>query len=203
MGGKVVRTATSEGIEGAIEKAYQLKKELNGWVPLQFSNPDNAQAHFETTAPEINSQLENVDAFVAGIGSAGTFVGVSKFLKKINKNIKCIAVQPEGSVLLGDDPGPHKVEGIGVDDMTTIKLWEKDLCDEIVTVSDKDAHFITKRLAREEGLLVGASSGALVFAALNVAKMLPEGANVVTLLCDSSERYISKNIYSRFEDWKK
>ena len=203
LGGKVVRTPTSEGIEGAIEKAEQLKKELNGWVPLQFSNPDNAQAHFETTAPEIDSQLKNIDAFVAGIGSAGTFVGVSRFLKKVNKNIKCIAVQPEGSVLLGGNPGPHKVEGIGVDDMGTIKLWEECLCDEIITVSDKDAHLVTKRLASEEGLLVGASSGALVFAALSVAKKLPEGSNVVTLLCDSSERYISKNIYSSFEDWEK
>ena len=109
----------------------------------------------------------------------------------------------EGSVLLGGNPGQHKVEGIGVDDMGTIKLWEEGLCDEIITVSDKDAHLVTKRLASEEGLLVGASSGALVFAALSVAKKLPEGSNVVTLLCDSSERYISKNIYSSFEDWEK
>ncbi len=203
LGGQVIRTSTKEGIEGAIEKAHILAKDLNGWVPLQFSNPDNVKAHFETTGPEIYSQLKDIDVFVGGVGSAGTFVGVSRYLKKNNKNIKCVAVQPEGSVLLGGNPGPHKVEGIGVDDMETIKLWEKDLPDEIVTVSDFDAHSLTQRLASEEGLLVGASSGALVHASLEIAKKSPEGSKVVTLLCDSSERYISKNIYSHFEDWEK
>ncbi|MBP1931182.1 cysteine synthase A [Ammoniphilus resinae] len=194
LGAEVVNTPTEKGIKGAIEKAKELEKELGAYCPQQFANPANPMAHYKTTGPEIWQQMDgNVDVFVAGAGSGGTFMGVAKYLKEQNPQLKTVIVEPEGSILAGGEPGPHKTEGIGVEFLSP--FMETEYFHEIYTVSDKDAFDLVAELAKKEGLLVGSSSGSALYASLQEAQKAKPGTNIVTIFPDSSERYLSKKIY--------
>ena len=194
LGGKVVVTPTSEGMEGAIRKAFELKAEIPGaCVPQQFANPSNPQAHYETTGPEIFEQAEGrIDAIAIGIGSAGTFAGVARYLKERLPNLHRVGVEPEGSIFAGGKPGPHRVEGIGQSFWPTI--LPKDSLDEVMTVPDDEAFAAVRELALTEGLLTGGSSGCAVVAARKIARRLGPGKRVVTILPDGAERYMSQGI---------
>lgn len=194
LGAEVVNTPTEKGIRGAIEKAQELAAELGAYCPQQFANPANPQAHYKSTAPEMWSQMDgNIDVFIAGAGSGGTFMGCAKYLKEQNPDIKTVIVEPEGSILGGGDAGPHKTEGIGMEFLPP--YMETRYFDEIYSVLDTDAFALVKELAKKEGLLVGSSSGAAMWAALEEAKKAKQGTHVVTIFPDSSERYLSKKIY--------
>jgi O-acetylserine dependent cystathionine beta-synthase len=195
LGAEVVNTPTDKGIKGAIEKAKQLEQEIEGaFCPQQFSNPANPAAHYKTTGPEIWSQMEgNVDVFVAGAGSGGTFMGTARYLKEKNPHIKTVIVEPEGSILNGGEPGPHKTEGIGMEFLP--EFMEPSYFDAIHTVDDADAFRWVKELAAKEGMLVGSSAGAAMHAAMKEAQQAKPGTNIVTIFADSSERYLSKKIY--------
>ncbi|HAH19654.1 MAG TPA: cysteine synthase A [Candidatus Omnitrophica bacterium] len=196
LGAEVVLTPGIEGMSGAIKKAEEiLKNTPHSFMPQQFKNPANPKIHRETTAKEILDAVgEKIDGFVAGVGTGGTITGVGEVLKEINPKVRVIAVEPEASpVLSGGKPGPHKIQGIGagfVPDILNLKI-----IDEIVKVSDNDAYRASRRLAREEGLFVGISSGAAAFVALQVAKALGKGKTVVTVLPDTGERYASMQQY--------
>lgn len=198
FGAEVILTPAIEGMKGSITEAERLLKENPDYfMPDQFSNPANPDIHRKTTAPEIWDALSgDVGAFVAGVGTGGTITGVGEVLKGHNKNIKIIAVEPSTSqVLSGGSSGPHKIQGIGAGFIP--KVLNRDVIDEIIPVTDDDAFETAKMLAREEGLMVGISSGANVFAAMKVAKRLGHGKNVVTVLPDTGERYISIEKYFR------
>lgn len=195
FGATVIRTPEIEGMRGAIARARDLAKDdPNAFAALQFENQANPQFHHDTTAVEIWEQMEGrVDAFVAGIGTGGTFSGVARFLKERNPDILTVAVETQGSVLQGGKPGPHKVEGIGVSFVPD--TFDRAVTDEIAMVVDEDAFAMVRRLAAEEGLLAGSSSGAIVHAAVAVAERLGPGKRVGTIIPDSAERYLSKNIF--------
>jgi len=194
LGAEVVNTPTEKGIKGAIEKAKELEEELGAYCPQQFANPANPLAHYKTTGPEIWQQMDGkVDVFVAGAGSGGTFMGTAKYLKEQNPQIKTVIVEPEGSILAGGEPGPHKTEGIGMEFLSP--FMETEYFQEIYTVTDKDAFDLVAELAKKEGLLVGSSSGSALYAALQEAQNAKPGTNIVTIFPDSSERYLSKKIY--------
>ncbi|HTZ89777.1 MAG TPA: cysteine synthase A [Alloacidobacterium sp.] len=195
FGATVERTPEAEGMRGAIQRALDLAKDDENIFPaLQFDNPANPKFHYETTAQELWEQMEGrVDAFIAGVGTGGTFSGVAKFLKEKDSNILTVAVETEGSVLQGGEPGPHKVEGIGASFIPA--TFDREVADEIVRVTDADAFAMVKRLASEEGVLAGSSAGAMVHAALEVAARLGPGKRVATLVPDSAERYLSKKIF--------
>lgn len=195
FGATVIRTPEAEGMSGAIRRAIALVKEdPNAFAALQFENQANPQFHYETTAAEIWEQMEGrVDAFVAGIGTGGTFTGVARFLKERNSDVLTVAVETQGSVLQGGEPGPHKVEGIGVSFIP--KTFDREAADEIMKVPDEPAFTMVRRLAAEEGLLGGSSAGAMVHAAVEIAKRLGSGKRVATIIPDSAERYLSKNIF--------
>lgn len=195
LGAEIVHTPTELGMKGAIEKAKELAAIIpNAYVPQQFENPANPEAHYRTTGPEIWEQMEGqVHIFVAGAGSGGTFMGCARYLKEQNPAIKTVVVEPEGSILNGGEPGPHKTEGIGMEFLPP--FVDPAYFDAIYTVADEDAFHMVKELARREGLLVGSSSGAAFYAALQEAQKAPPGTNVVTIFPDSSERYLSKKIY--------
>lgn len=195
FGAEVHRTPESEGMSGAIRRALALaKSDPDVWAALQFDNPANPQFHHDTTAAELWEQLEGrIDAFVAGVGTGGTFSGIARFLKEQNPRILTVAVETQGSILCGGEPGPHKVEGIGVSFVP--KTFDRSVADEIVTVTDADAFAMVRRLAAEEGLLAGSSSGAMVHAAAAIAQRLGPGKRVATLIPDSAERYLSKKIF--------
>jgi cysteine synthase A len=195
FGATVVRTPEAEGMSGAIRRVQELaKSDVNAFPALQFDNPANPQFHYETTAQEIWEQMEGrVDAFVSGVGTGGTFSGVAKFLKEKSQGILTVAVETEGSILQGGEPGPHKVEGIGVSFIP--KTFDRDVADEIMRVTDAEAFAMVKRLAAEEGVLAGSSAGAIVHAALSVAQRLGSGKRVATIIPDSAERYLSKKIF--------
>ncbi len=214
LGAEVVNTPTEDGIGGAIERAEELAADRGGVVPQQFSNPLNAEAHYETTAPEIAEALDGeVGAVVAGCGTAGTLMGLARYFREREPSTFVSAVEPEGSVYrraVGEDPphGEYKTEGIGTSDLSTNELFDVSLVSEIATVTDERAHAELKRLAREEGQLVASSSGAASAAALDVARRIRDGEidapydSVVTVFADSSERYLSKGIYGDFEEWQ-
>lgn len=195
LGAEIVDTPTSEGILGAVNRANELAAAIPGaYVPRQFENLANPAAHYATTGPEIWQQLEGkVDAVVIGAGSGGTFTGVARYLKEQNPAIRCCIVEPTGSVLKGGQPGPHKTEGIGVE--AIYPTLDMSLVDEIYTVTDADAFALVRELASQEGVLAGSSSGAACWAALQEVRRHPAGANVVVIFPDSSERYLSKQIY--------
>jgi cysteine synthase A len=195
FGAEVVRTPVDEGMAGAIQRARETGAAIPGsFTALQFENQANPRYHHDTTAAEIWEQMEGrVDAFVNGVGSGGTFSGVAGFLKEKNPAVINVAVETEGSILQGGLPGKHKVEGIGVSFIP--ETFHREVCNRIVKVSDEDAFAMVKRLAAEEGLVAGSSSGAAVHAAVELARELGPGKRIATIISDSAERYLSKKIF--------
>lgn len=193
-GAELVLTPGAEGIKGAIAKARELAEENDGFVPLQFQNPANPEVHRRTTAAEILTQVKRLDAFVAGVGTGGTVTGVGQVLKDCLPNVEVVAVEPAGSpVLSGGSPGKHKIQGIGAGFVPDV--LNTSVIDEIVQVEDSDAAETTRRLAREEGILAGISSGAAAWAAIQVAVRLGTGKEVVVILPDTGERYLSTGLF--------
>jgi cysteine synthase A len=193
LGADVVLTPAGDGMPGAIKKAEELVKETpNSFMPSQFTNDANPNAHYHGTGPEIWRDTEGeVDIFVAGVGTGGTITGVGRYLKERNPEIQVIAVEPDGSpVLSGGSPGPHKIQGIGAGFIP--EVLDQDLLDDVITLSSDEAGAMARRLAREEGILCGISAGGNVAAAIRLAK-LPEnaGKTIVTVICDTGERYLS------------
>jgi cysteine synthase A len=193
FGAELVLTPGHEDMPGAIRKAEALKasKPDQVFMPQQFANPANLQIHYQTTGPEIYKGMDGeIDAFVAGVGTGGTITGVGKFLRQHLPRVRIVAVEPKGSaVLSGGPPGLHGIQGIGAGFVP--ELLDLDLVDEILTVDEQEAFHCTRRLAREEGLLVGPSAGANVVATLRLAEGLPKQARLVTILCDTGFRYFS------------
>jgi cysteine synthase len=194
LGAEVVRTPESESMAGAIRRVLEFEKETPGaFAAMQFENPANPDFHEQTTAVEILEQMEGrIDAVVIGVGSAGTFTGIARCMKRRLPGVLMVAVETQGSVLQGGEVGPHRVEGIGV--AVVPATFDRSVCDRIVMVNDENAFAMVSRMAREEGVLGGSSSGANMFAAVAVAKELGEGKRVVTIVPDSAERYLSKGI---------
>jgi cysteine synthase A len=195
FGAEVIRTPEDEGMAGAIKQARAAGAKIPGsFTALQFQNQANPQFHHDTTAVEIWEQMEgSVDGFVAGVGTGGTFSGVARFLKEKNPAVVNVAVETQGSILQGGAPGKHKVEGIGVSFVP--ETFHRQVCDRIVAVNDDDAYGMVKRLACEEGLVGGSSSGAAVFAAVGLAQELGAGKRIAVIIPDSAERYLSKKIF--------
>ncbi len=195
-GAQLVLTAAWEGMKGSIKEAESIVAQNPSYfMPDQFSNPANPAMHRMTTGPEILEALNGkVDAFVAAVGTGGTITGCGEVIKERNPQARVIAVEPAGSpVLSGGEPGPHKIQGIGAGFVP--KVLNRKILDGVITVTDDEAYQTAKLLAKKEGLLVGISAGANVFAAQKVAEELGSGKNVVTILCDTGERYISIEKY--------
>jgi len=191
-GAEVEETPSMGGMDEAVTLAARICEQRNGFMPLQFSNPANPQAHFRTTGPEIWTDTGGeVDAFVCGVGTGGTITGVARYLKEQGSSAKIIAVEPASSpVLSGGSPGPHRIQGIGAGFVP--EVLDRDLLDEVLPVSDDDALKTARQLAAREGILGGISAGANVFAALELAKRSEfEGGRIVTIVCDSGDRYMS------------
>jgi cysteine synthase A len=195
LGAEVERTPDDEGMQGAIRRAKELvASDARAFMAGQFENPANPEYHYETTAPEIFEQMDGrVDAVVLGCGTCGTFTGVARYMKKHAPGVRTVAVETQGSILAGGEPGPHKVEGIGVGFIP--KTFDGSVCDEVIAVTDEDAFDTVKKLAAREGVLAGSSGGAAAFAALQVARRLGAGKRVATIIPDSAERYLSKKIF--------
>ena len=194
LGAEVVRTPESEMLAGAIRRVLEFESETPGaFAAMQFENPANPDFHEQTTAVEIFEQMEgHIDAVVIGVGSAGTFTGIARYMKRQLPGVLTVAVESQGSVLQGGVPGPHRVEGIGVSMIPA--TFDRSVCDRIVMVSDEDAFATLHRMAREEGVLAGSSAGANLFASIGVARELGAGKRVVTIVPDSAERYLSKGV---------
>jgi cysteine synthase A len=195
FGATVVRTPEDEGMAGAIRRTVAAAEEIpSAFTALQFDNQANPRFHHDTTAVELWEQMEGrVDAFVSGVGTGGTFSGIARFLKEQDPAILTVAVETQGSILQGGAPGHHKVEGIGVSFVP--RTFDREVADEIAMVGDEEAFAMVKRLAAEEGLLGGSSAGAIVHAALGIARRLGPGKRVATIIPDSAERYLSKKIF--------
>jgi cysteine synthase len=196
LGAEIVLTPGGEGMRGAVERAEEIVRQSgNSFMPQQFTNPANPDAHSKTTAKEIIEQCDGkVDAFVAGVGTGGTLTGVAHALKKVYPDVKIVAVEPDASpILSGGAPGPHKIQGIGAGFIPDV--LDKNIIDEVIAVSNEDAAATARRLAREEGVFVGISSGANMVAALKVAAELGKGKQVVTIMCDTGERYLSTDLF--------
>ena len=197
-GAELVLTPGSEGMKGAIAKAKEIAESTPGsFQPGQFINMVNPLVHKSTTGPEIWSDADgHVDIFVAGVGTGGTLSGVGQFLKSMNPDIKVVAVEPKGSPVLSEGhPGPHKIQGIGAGFVP--QTLDTSIYDEIITVADEDAFETGRNIARTEGVLVGISSGAAVWAAIQLAKRPEnEGKTIVALLADTGERYLSSPMFN-------
>jgi cysteine synthase A len=198
-GAEVLLTPGAEGMVGAVNKAEELARQTpESFIPHQFNNPANPAIHQETTAREILNAMDgHLDAFVAGVGTGGTISGVAAMLKPTNPQVQIIAVEPADSpVISGGEAGPHRIQGIGAGFIP--QVLQLDGIDRTITVTDEEAYEMSKKLAREEGLFVGISAGAAVFAALGVAKELGKGKTVVVIIPDSGERYYST--HQHFEE---
>jgi len=197
FGAELVLTDGSRGMKGAVEEAERIKKEIkNSFMPGQFNNPENPAVHRRTTAEEIWNDTEgNVDIFISGVGTGGTITGAGEALKIKKPAIKVVAVEPSGSpVLSKGSAGDHKIQGIGAGFVP--EVLNRDIIDEVITVSDDDAIVMTRRIIREEGILTGISGGAAMWAALKVAERSEsEGKNIVVILPDTGERYISTKVF--------
>jgi len=197
LGASIKLTPASEGMKGSIKQAEQLHKEIkNSFIPQQFENPVVPQVHKETTAPEILHNTDGkIDIFVAAVGTGGTLSGVAEVLKEYNSNIQIIAVEPSSSpVISGGSAAPHKIQGIGAGFIP--KILNTTIFDEVIKVEDKDAFETSRILAKSEGLLVGISAGANVWAANKIASRIEnKGKTIVTILCDTGERYLSASLY--------
>lgn len=195
LGAEVTRTPDDEGMQGAIHRAKELTaRDPKAFMAGQFENPANPDYHYETTAAEIFEQMGgNLDAVVVGSGTAGTFTGIARYIKERLPKAMAYAVEPEGSILGGGKPGKHKIEGIGASFIP--KNFDRNVCDQVITISDVDAFNMVKQLAAREGVLAGSSGGANVAASLQVARRLGPGKRVVTIIPDSAERYLSKKIF--------
>ena len=196
LGAELAETPSEESIAGSVAKAEDIRRSLGSKAFLvgQFVNPLNPEIHYKTTGAEIWEQMDgNVDAFVAGVGSGGTLCGVGRFLKEKNRNIKIVAVEPKNSAaLLGHEPGFHQIQGIG--DGFIPPVLDVNLIDEVITVTDDDAIGTTRNIAAVQGALVGTSSGANVWAAMQIAEELGPESRVVTVLPDRAERYFSTSL---------
>lgn len=194
LGAKIVNTPREEGMLGAVGKAEELLMAIENSISLrQFENQANPLAHYEKTGPEIYEDMNGeIDYFISGAGSGGTFTGVTKFLKEKDKNIKAILVDPEGSTMGGGIEGCYDIEGIGNNFIPS--TMDMKLVDDVIKVCDKDAYDMVKLLARKEGLIVGSSSGAAIAAALKLSNKIDKG-NIITIFPDRGDRYFSKNIY--------
>ncbi len=197
FGAELVLTPGVEGMSGAVKRAEELAREMpNSFMPQQFKNPANPKIHRQTTAEEIWKDTDGkVDILVSGVGTGGTLTGVAEVIKKRKPDFRVIAVEPKDSpVLSGGEPGPHKIQGIGAGFIPDI--LRKELIDEIIRVSNEDAASTSRRLAKEEGILVGISSGAATWAAIEIAKR-EENKNklIVVILPDTGERYLSTNLF--------
>lgn len=197
-GAELVLSDGTKGMKGAIEKAEELAREIPGsFIPGQFVNPANPQAHLNTTGPEIYEDTDgNVDIFVAGVGTGGTLTGVGEYLKSKKEDVQIVAVEPRSSAVLSEGtPGPHKIQGIGAGFVPEILNTE--IYDEIITVADEDAFATGKMIGQKEGVLVGISSGAAVWAAVELAKRSEnEGKTIVVLLPDTGDRYLSTPLFA-------
>jgi cysteine synthase A len=196
FGAEIVLTPEEEGFAGSIKKAEQLAKgNKDVWLPRQFENPDNTAAHREITAKRILKEVRNkIDVFVAGVGTGGTLMGVAEALRKVYPDVKIVAVEPaESAVMSGGQPRSHIIQGIGPGFIPT--LVNMALIDEVIKVKSTDAVDMTRRLIKEEGLMVGISSGANVFVALEIARKSGKGNIIVTILPDRGERYLSMDLF--------
>ncbi len=196
-GAELVLTEGNKGMTGAIEKAEELARDKKGYfIPQQFSNRANSKKHYETTAVEILKDIEDLDAFVASVGTGGTIAGIGRRLKEFNKNIKVVAVEPHNSpVISGGKAAPHKIQGIGAGFIPDV--YEKDVVDDVMTITDEESYEYARRFGAEEGILVGISSGANIAAAIKIAKKLGKGKKVVTVAPDGGEKYISTGLYDK------
>ncbi|KRL04319.1 PLP-dependent cysteine synthase family protein [Liquorilactobacillus oeni] len=198
LGAKLIHTPSEDGIVGAIKKAQELAAEIpDSYVPMQFKNLDNPETYYRSIAPEITHEMKEngleINGFAAGVGSGGTFVGMARYFKELSVNIQTAIVEPEGSILNDGPQHAHRTEGIGVEFVPP--FLEKDNVDHIFTISDTDAFTLVKKVAKEQGLFIGSSSGAALTASLKLAAILPPKSNIVTVFPDSSERYLSQKIY--------
>lgn len=196
LGGEIEYLTKEAGMQGAIDRAGELAEQIpNSFIPQQFENPSNPDFHEQTTAREIIEQMEGrIDAVVIGAGTAGTFTGVARAVKKINRDVLCVLVEPEGSIIGGGPPGEHKVEGIGQSQFIP-RNCDLSCADETIMIYDDEAFATVRRLAETEGVLGGGSSGAAAAAAYRVAERLGAGRRVVTLFPDGAERYMSQGIF--------
>ena len=193
-GAELILTEGSKGMQGAIEKAMEYKDKEGYFIPQQFENEANTKKHYETTAEEIYEDLSDLDYVVAGVGTGGTIVGVAKKLKEKNKNIKAIAIEPKTSAVIeGGNPGPHNIQGIGAGFIPSI--YDGSVIDEVIGVSDEDSIKTAKEFVEKEGVLLGISSGAAIYAAIEIAKKIGKGKKVLAIAPDGGEKYISMGIY--------
>jgi cysteine synthase A len=193
-GAELVLTPGPDGMKGAIAKAEELVKERGYFLPQQFQNPANPEVHKRTTGKEIAEQMDQLDAFVAGIGTGGTITGAGSVLREKFSEIKIYAVEPKDSpVLSGGKPGPHKIQGIGAGFVPAV--LDTELYDEVIQVTNEEAFEAARRAGREEGILAGISSGAAIHAAIELAKKLGKGKKVLAIVPDNGERYLSTPLY--------
>ena len=197
-GAQIVLTEGAKGMKGAIAKAEELAKEMpNSFIPSQFTNQANPECHEETTGPEIGDALDNqVDAFIAGVGTGGTLTGVGRYLRKKNAKVKIVAVEPASSPVLSEgQAGPHKIQGIGAGFVP--ETLDPKVYDEVIKVSNEDAFKYGRQFSQSEGVLIGISSGAVLFAVIELARRSEfEGKNIVALLPDTGDRYLSTELFT-------